>query len=213
MSDGDGKKKLSGAQNRKRKLEKEVSLKKNTSSIEKFILRPGPSSDEHLETQENQDNSTAELVSPTPPPLLSSSSVVEEPPCAEASPENILREDVMNDLALWPQVLSDKQRIFLIERGPVQVKESSYPSNSSKRSFSNAYYTKKMLNNETVLRNWLVYSKSTDSVYCFYCKLFDADVTPFNGKIGYKDWQHLSIALERHEKSSGHLLCLKNKLH
>lgn len=212
MSDGDGKKKLSGAQNRKRKLEKEVSLKKNTSSIEKFILRPGPSSDEHLETQENQDNSTAELVSPTPPPLLSSSSVVEEPPCAEASPENILREDVMNDLALWPQVLSDKQRIFLIERGPVQVKESSYPSNSSKRSFSNAYYTKKMLNNETVLRNWLVYSKSTDSVYCFYCKLFDADVTPFNGKIGYKDWQHLSIALERHEKSSGHLLCLKKQI-
>lgn len=64
-----------------------------------------------------------------------------------------------------------------------------------------------MLNNETVLRNWLVYSKSNDSVYCFYCKFFhaDASLTPFNGEIGYKDWQHLSTALERHEKSLGHL--------
>lgn len=221
MSDGDGKKKLSGAQSRKRKLEKEVSLKKNTSSIKKFFVRPGPSSDEHLETEtyKTQDNSTAELVTSTspPPPLLSLSSVVEEdeePPSAEASPENILREDIMNDLALWPQVLSDKQRIFLMERGPVQVKVGSYPSNSSKRSFSNAYYTKKMLNNETVLRNWLVYSKSTDSVYCFYCKLFHADATPtpFNGEIGYKDWQHLSTAIERHEKSLGHLSCLKKQI-
>lgn len=52
---------------------------------------------------------------------------------------NLLREYVIKDLALWPQVLSDKQRIFLIERGPVQVKESSYPSNSAKRSISNVY--------------------------------------------------------------------------
>lgn len=211
MSVTNGKKKLSGAQNRKRKLENEVSLKKNTSSIEKFIRRPGPSSDQHQETEKNRnDSSDVVLVSPTTLPLMISSSVAEEPPCAEASPA--FREDIMDDLGLWPQMLSDKQRIFLIERGPVQVRESSYPSGSSKRSFSNAYYSKKMPNNETIVRNWLVYSKSTDSVYCFYCKIFNADVTPFNGKIGYKDWQHLTIALERHEKSSGHLLCLKKQI-
>lgn len=232
MSDGDGnhgKKKLSGAQSRKRKLEKEVSLKRNTRSIEKFIVRPGPSSEGRLdETYETEEESTREFNSstslvpppppPSPPPLPSLSSVVaeaeedENPPSAEASPGNILREEVINDLALWPQVLSDKQRLFLMERGPVQVKESSYPANSSKRSFSNAYYTKKMLNKETVLRDWLVYSKSTDSVYCFYCKLFDADSTPFNGETGYKDWQHLSTAIDRHEKSLGHLTCLKNQI-
>lgn len=205
MSDGDGKKKLSGAHNRKRKLENEVCLKKNTSSIEKFILRPGPgpSSEEHR----NQDSSTL----PPPLPLVVQES--EEPPCAEVFPDNtIIREDVLNDLALWPQVLTDKQRTFLVLRGPIQVKESSYPSNSSKRSFSNAYYTKKMSNNETVLRNWLVYSKSTDSVFCFYCKLFHDDISPFTGKIGYKDWQHLSIALERHEKSLRHLECVKRQI-
>lgn len=106
-----------------------------------------------------------------------------------------------------------RQRTFLVLRGPIQViKESSYPSNSSKRSFSNVYYTKKMSNNETVLRNWLVYSKSTDSDFCFYCKLFHDDISPFTGKIGYKDWQHLSIGLERHEKSLGHLECVKRQI-
>uniref|UniRef100_A0A6P7FW92 Uncharacterized protein LOC114334861 n=1 Tax=Diabrotica virgifera virgifera TaxID=50390 RepID=A0A6P7FW92_DIAVI len=123
MSDSDRKKKLSGAQNRKRKLEKEVSLKKNTTSIEKFILRPGPSTEEHLEANENQGNSTPELLSSTSSSIFSSSLVVEdeEPSCAEAFPENTLQDDIMNDLALWPQILSDKQRIFLMERGPVQV--------------------------------------------------------------------------------------------
>lgn len=103
MSDGDGKKKLSGAQNRKRKLEKELCLKKNTSSIEKFILRPGPSSEEHR----NQDSST--LPPPSSPPLPLVVQESEEPPCGEVFLDNtIIREDVLNDLALWPQVLSGR---------------------------------------------------------------------------------------------------------
>lgn len=73
---------------------------------------------------------------------MSSSSVAikQELGNAKASPKIILLEDIIYDLVLWPQVLTDNQRIFLTERGPVQIKLSSYPINSSKRTFPNNYY-------------------------------------------------------------------------
>lgn len=208
-TDGGKKKKLSGAQSRKRKLEKQLNLKKNTSSIKKF-LQPGPSSaSEDLGTEETQDVS-AEPSPPTTPTIVG----VDPDPteCDDVSMEELIGEDAMNDLALWPQVISDKLRICLIDHGPVQINNYAYPTNNKNRSFSNSYYTKKLSNDETVKRDWLVYSKSNDSVYCFYCKLFNVDVTPFNNKTGYNDWQHLSRSIERHEKSAGHLMSVKKCL-
>ena len=110
---------------------------------------------------------------------------------------------------MWPHIIPDKLRLFLTEHGPVQIKKCNCPSDSNNRSFTDTCYTKRLKKNEIIQRNWLVYSTSSDCVFCFYCKLFNENVTAFNGQIGFKDWRHLSRTLERHEKSSGHLFSVK----
>lgn len=124
----------------------------------------------------------------------------------------LIPKDAMNDLALWPEVISDNLRICLVNHGPVQLNNFIFPKDNKNRSFSNVYFIKKLRNNETVERDWLVYSKSNDSVYCFYCKLFNVNATTFNDKMGYKDWQHLSRSIELHEKSYNHLMSVKKCL-
>lgn len=59
-----------------------------------------------------------------------------------------------------------------------------------------------MANGETVKREWLIYSKKRDAVFCFCCVLFGADSTVFNK--GYSDWQHLAQTIKYHETSNNH---------
>ena len=112
--------------------------------------------------------------------------------------------EILKDPALWPQVLTDKIKMSILEIGPLQLKNIAFPLDDSNRSFSTTYYDKKLSNNEKVPRTWLVYSKSNNSVFCFCCKLFKVSDNVFNDDKGYTDWRHLSQILDRHEKSKGH---------
>lgn len=69
--------------------------------------------------------------------------------------------------------------------GPIQD-QILFPSTNG-RSFSSSFFTKKMANGERVKREWLVYSKKLDAVFCFCCLLFGSESNVF--KTGYKDWQ------------------------
>lgn len=225
----DGRKKLSGFQYRKRKLEKEEKVKKCTSSICKFLqkVQPGPSTSSDMnpvfeKTVEDTMMGVTETSTDTPMEEISATSASEATltPTAAASVTTTAFSDhisnnsssVMNaniidsltDPALWPQSISDNVKLSLLEIGPVQIKIFTFPLDDSNRSFSTTYFLKKLGNNETVIRDWLVYSKSSDSVFCFYCKLFSSAINAFNDKIGYKDWRHLSRNIERHEKSVAH---------
>jgi len=54
--------------------------------------------------------------------------------------------------------------------------------------FSKAYCFHSMFNGEKVQRNWLLYSKSTNKVYCFACKLFGgARVVDTRFVVGYNN--------------------------
>lgn len=70
---------------------------------------------------------------------------------------------------------------------------------------------KKISNGEKIYRNWLIYSKSINSVFCFCCKIFGNIRSAFSDD-GCSDWQHLSPNLERHEKSKKHFKCFKSWL-
>ncbi|CAI6366862.1 unnamed protein product [Macrosiphum euphorbiae] len=65
-----------------------------------------------------------------------------------------------------------------------------------------------MKNGEKISRNWLLYSKSRDRVYCFSCKLFSSQLKiPNPGCLtnnGTSDWKHMALKLEQHENSSSH---------
>ncbi|XP_062849623.1 uncharacterized protein DDB_G0283697-like [Trichomycterus rosablanca] len=79
------------------------------------------------------------------------------------------------DPSEWPSPheMSDSFRQYMVENGPQKCSDGPYPrSDKSKRRFSKAYCFRLLSNGEKVERDWLLYSKSTNRVYCFACKLF-----------------------------------------
>ena len=53
---------------------------------------------------------------------------------------------------------------------------------------------------------WLLYSNSSNRVYCFACKLFgEARVADTRLVVGYNNWQCLSKILKHHETSGYHI--------
>ncbi|KAG5862923.1 hypothetical protein JTB14_019737 [Gonioctena quinquepunctata] len=75
----------------------------------------------------------------------------------------------ISDPATWPVTRNSKIIDHIITSGPVQTHIDNYPKNDTGRHFSNSHFTKKLANNETGQRRWLIYSVSEDRVYCFCC--------------------------------------------
>ncbi|XP_022041127.1 zinc finger MYM-type protein 1-like [Helianthus annuus] len=73
------------------------------------------------------------------------------------------------------------------------------------RHFSNTMHIRILLNGETCDREWLVYSKKLDKLYCFCCKFLRTG-HPKGGldDEGYKDWRHASGRLKEHEVGLEH---------
>lgn len=64
-----------------------------------------------------------------------------------------------------------------------------------------------LTNGSTVDREWIVFSPSRQSIFCFVCLLFGrySDKTVFNSD-GFNDWKNASRAIKSHELSKNHLL-------
>ncbi|KAI3744343.1 hypothetical protein L1987_57422 [Smallanthus sonchifolius] len=74
------------------------------------------------------------------------------------------------------------------------------------RRFSKILYTRILSNKETCDRDWLVYSKELDKLFCFCCKLFRHGYSKSGlDSEGYADWKHVSDRLKEHEVSFDHL--------
>ena len=73
------------------------------------------------------------------------------------------------------------------------------------RKFSKHLLFLKHLSGEEIAREWIVYSPSTGSIFCFICGLFGAKhiTTQFSGT-GFSYWKHASNRLIDHENSAAH---------
>ena len=98
-----------------------------------------------------------------------------------------------------------KIRDCLVENSPSQVVNKDFPKDGSGRKFSELYYYRYLPNGEKISRNYLVYSESQNSVFCYYCKLFGDCNTQLTNEYGCNDRQHLSHILKKHETSSAHI--------
>ena len=67
------------------------------------------------------------------------------------------------------------------------------------RYFNKSFLHRKLPNDETVARDWLLYSPSTGKNFCFYCTLFGLpnNGSQFSGK-GFDDWKHPDV-VHQHE--------------
>ncbi|XP_068321289.1 uncharacterized protein [Pyrus communis] len=119
---------------------------------------------------------------------------------SESIPSNIY------DPQIWDS-LDPKWIDLLAEKGPIRdLSIEKGAKDQFNRRFNAAFYTRYLSNGEKHDRDWLVYSKYIDKVFCFCCKLFKKG--PLKGQLaneGYKDWTHLSVRLKEHEISSDHI--------
>ncbi|XP_063788817.1 uncharacterized protein LOC134944173 [Pseudophryne corroboree] len=216
----DRKKKLSGAQYRKRKAEKEKEQGKQEGSFLKY-LRPQHRDDEGSSTSKIQPETETETT------VLSTASQadkeyeehtedVEEEPCEVQLDQEVIQSESSSsfsysDPATWIKC-DDNLRQILVEHGPEQVQQFKFPKDANKRRFLTNHYKRRLPNGDLMHRQWLQYSISNDSVFCFCCKLFSNYTNPPSSLSdkGSKDWKNFTAILSQLERSNAHLVNFQN---
>jgi hypothetical protein len=93
---------------------------------------------------------------------------------------------------------------MIVERDSLIIQDTNYyfPRNYENRHFSISHYKQVLLNGEVSTRHWLVYSVTTDKVFCFCCKLFKSSNLKSNlSEEGINNWKHVSEYLKSHKTS------------
>ena len=103
--------------------------------------------------------------------------------------------------------LDPKMIDILLQKGPKRdLSIEQGPKDTLNRSFSAQAYNRKLPNKEPCDREWLVYSKELDKIFCFCSKLLKKGLV--RGKLaneGFNDQIHLSHRLKEHETSREHV--------
>jgi hypothetical protein len=96
---------------------------------------------------------------------------------------------------------------ILVQKGPKRdLSIQKGPRDKLNRRFSAALFTRVLSNGETCDREWLVYSKELDKVFCFCCKLLrKGHLKSQLANEGFNDWSHVNIRLKDHETSADHI--------
>ena len=113
---------------------------------------------------------------------------------------------ISNDAGRWKS-LSESERDSVTLTGP-QPLPKSLPKNSKGRSFLMSIFLRKMPKGETVARDWLVWSETAQSLFCFCSCLFatkfpsSAQSEFSHPQLGCNDkWQKLYEKTEAHAKN------------
>ena len=90
----------------------------------------------------------------------------------------------------------------LIERGPDFGIDSVPESEEGKRYLTKRWFSKTLPNGCSISRKWLLYSKRSESIFCFPCMLFAKKKTSISDQNkGFSDWRHLHPRISDHENS------------
>lgn len=115
------------------------------------------------------------------------------------------------DPAKWPEIIMDKDRVFLVKRGPPPALTNfRFPLDKNGRKFTSFNFNRVLSNGESVKRNWLIYSTSKNILFCFCCKLFAHSNKTNLSNEGFNNWKHTGVTLKKHELSIAHMLAQKS---
>ncbi|CAH2315499.1 zinc finger MYM-type 1-like [Pelobates cultripes] len=103
----------------------------------------------------------------------------------EEEEEETVRLSVYSDVSVWPVPVPDVLRVDLIKRGsePFQNRDGPFSpverqgekSKGKSRQLTTAWFYKALPNGEKILRTWMLYLPSKQSLFCFFCRLFAVD--------------------------------------
>lgn len=126
------------------------------------------------------------------------------------TPENVTTALDLSDPADWPDVITTSLRDIIVRKGPVRPEANfKYPKDESDRRFTPVHYIRRLPNGEEANRNWIVYSKKKNRIFCFCCKLFTTIVNSYTSD-GYNDWRHMAEHLSQHEQWKCHLAAMQS---
>lgn len=122
--------------------------------------------------------------------------------------------DIHREYPTDPHLFCDKPMTpelirTLLELGPCQpgLKDNfrNFPKDEGGRHFSpNWYKQTKMKSRGEIERHWLIYSPTSNSMFCFPCWLFDSDRTWSNPKNGCNNFAKGIHKIEKHENCDRH---------
>ncbi|XP_050064849.1 uncharacterized protein LOC126553777 [Aphis gossypii] len=152
------------------------------------------------------EKATTSLTSPT-------TVIVSVEPQQFSDPEHISHDPAY----YFHENLTETNRELLICKGPAYFQNKHYDFSESSRTykeangntsitryFNKALFIRKLKNNESVERKWLLYSPSKKSVFCFSCCLFNSSDINLCSPSRCNDWKHINSIILSHENSSAH---------
>ncbi|KAM4131099.1 hypothetical protein ACJW30_01G152400, partial [Castanea mollissima] len=104
----------------------------------------------------------------------------------------------------WKNI-DTKLRDLLVQRGPIRDNDIIFPRGVDTRNFSTIHYTQILSNGERHDRKGLVYSKDTDQVFCFCCKLFESKHIGQLCNEGTQNWKNISSKSRNYETTREHI--------
>ncbi|CAN1193974.1 Zinc finger MYM-type protein 1 [Linum perenne] len=110
------------------------------------------------------------------------------------------------DPRIWDS-LDSKMINILVVNGPKRdLSIEKGPKDKFAKRFCASWYTRVLSNGEKCDRDWLVYSKELDKVFCFCCKIFKKkDGRGQLSNEGFSDWSHTIARFKEHETSLEHV--------
>ena len=195
------KKQLSGSEKRNKRKEVNVFIETQRGSIHKFLRIDSSSRNPdslqlaivNVEQQPTENVDVDDDINEGKKKACEHENLADSPNLENPSVDEQEPFSNIFDPREWDN-LDDKAGDILVEKGPIREHNIVFPiDNGTRRSFSQAYYFKRLKNGEVHDRKWLVYSKHFDKVYCFCCKLFKShsNKSSLAGN-GLRDWRHVS---------------------
>ncbi|XP_035834226.1 uncharacterized protein LOC110882727 [Helianthus annuus] len=115
--------------------------------------------------------------------------------------------DYIFDPRRWEGLNADEIKL-LVAKGPKRDISIEFgPYDKFNRRFLATIYTRTLSNLEKCDREWLVYSKELDKMFCFCCKVFRNGAP--KGGVSFDDWHHATSRVREHEVSLDHLINMK----